>query len=128
MVFHTPMTRETDSIGVCAVSTGTLEALVGVVKGAGPWTVIPIHWPEARRVLADCRRSANALVLHSGDGKDSASDDLGDMVGGRAPNVPLIVVGDEPLRRATPSLWLPDIPTAEVLGGMLDQLLERTKP
>ncbi len=128
MVFDTPMTRETDSIGVCAVSTGTLEALVGVVKGAGPWTVIPIHWPEARRVLADARRSANALVLHSGEGNDAASDDLVDMVGGRASHVPLIVVGDEPLRRATPSLWLPEIPSSEVLGNMLDQLLDRTKP
>ena len=121
---------ETISIGVCCTGASRLEMLARVVREAGPWNVISVHWPQERALLADLGDSAQAFVLHSGaSGRDRPGDDLVALLGGRPGHVPLIVVGDEPARAATPNLWLPGMPTADLLARVIHPLLEaRPKP
>ena len=77
-------------------------------------------------MLETMRTSAHALVLHSGQGgQHRPCDELIAVLLERAEHVPLIVVGDEPVRRATPNLWLPSMPTPAMLARVIDPLLEQ---
>jgi transcriptional regulator with GAF, ATPase, and Fis domain len=98
---------------------------VEIVRNAGNWNVIPLHWPAARVLLDDARRTAQALVLHNGDGNERACDELVDLLSARAAHVPLIVIGSEPASRATPSLWLPNLPSPALLAQAIDELLAK---
>ena len=98
--------------------------MVEIVRDAGPWDIVPIQWPDAKPVLDAARYTAGALVLHSGAvAAERPSDELIEMLAERPEHTPLIVVGLEPARRATPTLWLPTIPSATLLAPLIDQLL-----
>src|SRR5947208_902514 len=115
---------ETETIAVCAATSGSLESLVEIVREAGPWDIVPIQWPDAKPVLDVARRTANALLLHSGEAAaERPCDELIEMLAARPEHKPLIVVGLEPARRATPTLWLPTMPSAPLLAPLIDQLL-----
>ncbi len=87
--------------------------------------MIPLQWPDGKRLLESIRTSAHALVLHSGErGQDRPCDELIALLSQRAEHVPLIVVGDEPVRRATPNLWLPTMPTPEMLARVIDPIMQ----
>ncbi|MGE5181609.1 MAG: sigma-54 interaction domain-containing protein [Acidobacteriota bacterium] len=116
---------ETISIAVCSTGATRLDMLAQVVRAAGPWTVIPIQWPDARVLLDELRTRAHVLVLHSGaSGRDRAGDELVALLAARAGHVPLIVVGDEPARGATPNMWLPGMPTSDLLARVIEPLLD----
>jgi transcriptional regulator with GAF, ATPase, and Fis domain len=102
---------------------------VEIVRKAGHWNVLPLHWPSARVLLDDAKRTAHALVLHSGDRPDDAAcDELIDILGARPAHVPLIVVGSEqPASRVVPSLWLPTVPSPTLLAQAIEDLLEKVQ-
>src|SRR5262249_3210548 len=72
--------------------------------------------------LAAARNSARAFVMYSGEG--GACQNLAAALGARPARKPLIVVGGDPMRTASPSLWLPELPSSELLlrltGGLID--------
>ena len=113
--------RETTSITVCALEAPELEALVGVVRDGGGWSIVPIQWPNAP-ALAATRHTAEAYLLHGG--KTGPCEELTAMLGGRPANVPLIVVGQEPAPRANPDVWLPTLPPSHLLAAIIDSLVE----
>jgi transcriptional regulator with GAF, ATPase, and Fis domain len=76
-------------------------------------------------LLDDARRSAQALVLHNGAGHEKACDELIELLGARAPHVPLIVIGSEPASRAQPNLWLPTLPSPALIAQAFDDLLAK---
>jgi transcriptional regulator with GAF, ATPase, and Fis domain len=115
---------ETEKIAVCAVTSALLESLVGIVRETGGWDIVPIEWPDGAAILEDARRNARALLLHSGEVSSGRPPvKLCTLLRGRPEHTPLIVVGQEPMPAAGPSVWLPTVPTAPLLAQVLDQLL-----
>ena len=115
--------QETTSLAVCATEAADLEALVRVVRGAGQWNILPIQWPN-REALLTAHAMAKAFLLHSGETPSGApSELLVQLLGDRPEGAPLIVVGNDPSRRAAPTCWLPALPSVEVLGALLTNLI-----
>jgi transcriptional regulator with AAA-type ATPase domain len=115
--------QETSSIAVCATEAADLDALVRVVRGAGSWSILPIQWPN-REALLTAHGMAKAFLLHSGETPSGVpSELLMQLLGDRPEGAPLIVVGNEPARRAAPTCWLPSLPSIEVLGALLTNLI-----
>jgi DNA-binding NtrC family response regulator len=115
--------QETSSVAVCATEVAELDALVRAVRSAGAWSILPIQWPNREALLA-AHGMAKAYLLHSGDTLSGApADQLVNLLGDRPEGAPLIVVGNEPARRAAPTCWLPSIPDIQVLSALLTNLL-----
>jgi transcriptional regulator with GAF, ATPase, and Fis domain len=112
--------QEVKNIAACAQASGDLEDLVQALRNSGAWGILPIEWPDEAALL-QVRATAAAYLLHSGT--DGASDDLVDRLRARPDHTPLIVVGPMPTPRASPSVWLPSVPSSAVLGPLLDQLI-----
>ena len=110
---------ETTSIGACAAGSA-LDDLAGSVREAGRWSVVPIEWPDPA-ALRVAFQSIRALVVCA-EGVTSGTE-LIDLLRGRPDAIPLIVIGNEVLRRAEPDLWLPAAPKPLRFGSMLTQLL-----
>ena len=106
------------SVAVCATHSKDLDAAVRVVREAGGWAIVPMQRPDPRAF-----NTANAFILHTGDGLGVPSDELMSILGARPERAPLIVFGSEPARRAAPTCWLPSVPTAAFLGTLISQLL-----
>ncbi len=108
---------------MCASAAAELETLVRAVRSAGGWSIVPIQWPNAEG-LAAARGMVRAYLLHSGEVLSAApSPQLENLLGARPDGAPLIVVGNDPTRRAAPTCWLPAMPSAVVLGALITQLL-----
>ena len=115
---------ETEKIAVCAITSASLESLVGIVRQAGGWDIVPIEWPDGAAVLDDARQTAKALLLHSGDATSGRpSEKLCARLRDRRQGTPLIVVGHESMPSAGPNVWLPTLPNPALLAQVLDQLL-----
>ena len=116
------MEQETFTVTVCGsgspASAPEIDALVSTVSDAGRWGVIPLHWPDP--IAWEAARLANAFVVYS-------SNICPHLVAGlqrRAPSVPVIAVGTEPVRELAPVVWLPERPTAPLLASLLGHLLD----
>jgi len=110
------------SISVCALQAGELESVVQGVREAGTWSIVPIQWPNAS-ALEQALRYANAMLLAT---QARPPDDLLEVIASRKRQMPVVVVGQEPARRANPSLWLPAMPPTSLLAVVLRQLIEGT--
>ncbi|MBA3458628.1 MAG: sigma-54-dependent Fis family transcriptional regulator [Deltaproteobacteria bacterium] len=82
--------------------------------------MVPIEWPDPA-ALRVALQSIRALVVCA-DGVTSDTE-LIDLLRGRPDGIPLIVIGNDVLRRAEPNLWLPAAPKPQLFGSMLTQLL-----
>ncbi|HET9624964.1 MAG TPA: sigma-54 dependent transcriptional regulator [Kofleriaceae bacterium] len=107
------------------------------MREAGGWVVLPVLWPDPAAFHVG--RRADAFILHTGSGAaasagsnpsihllgDPVLDELTHLLLARPNGAPLIVFGHESGARAEPTCWLPAMPSAALLGAMLNQLVTR---
>ena len=117
----TRMSGDAEQIAVCADTSDALAKLVGVVRDVGRWETYPVQWPGDAEALRDLTATAVALLFHSGGKRPP--EELCTRLGQRSSHIPLIVVGSEPMPRAAPTLWLPNIPSPKLLGQLISQLV-----
>ena len=113
--------QEISNLAVCATAESDLDVLVEAVRAAGGWGIVPILWPDPSG-LASIRHTANAYVLDCGH--EVCDEWLAVALGERPVKTPLIVVGEQPMPTAAPTLWLRCLPQGPVLGKLIDGLLE----
>jgi two-component system, NtrC family, response regulator GlrR len=107
---------------VCACNLLELELLADLARASGRFTLEPVHWPDEAR-FDQSAPSAQFYLLHAGEGLASPPPALVERLGARPDHVPLIVVGNDPARRAAPSCWFPALPGADLLGTMISGML-----
>jgi two-component system response regulator GlrR len=116
------MERETFTVTVCGTSSPAsaplIDALVSSVSDAGRWGVIPLHWPDP--IAWESAQRANAFVVYS----NNICPQLVAGLQRRAPTVPVIAIGAEPVPELQPAIWLPEPPAAPLLASLLIHLLD----
>jgi len=120
------MEHETFTITVCGTSSPAsapkIDALVSTVSDAGRWDVIPLHWPDP--IAWEAARHAKAFVVYS----NNICPQLVAGLRRRAPSVPVIAIGSEPVPELAPVMWLPEPPAAPLLASLLGHLLDEPAP
>ncbi len=110
---------ETETVLVCGMTDAGIETLARTVHDAGRWSTVPLCWTDAHD-LDGVARAAHAYVLDS----EGACPALVAYASARQAHVPLIVIGRDPMPAASPSIWLPTLPTPVLLGSLLAHLLD----
>jgi len=93
-----------------------MQALVDVVRRIMGCEPLVVSWREADALRDVQNETVGYVVL--GTGEDDAREVL-DELSRRPADLPLVVVGDDPCKRARPTCWLRTLPTPSVLGALL---------
>ncbi|MFT3700542.1 MAG: sigma-54 dependent transcriptional regulator [Kofleriaceae bacterium] len=115
------MELETLTVAVCGTQEQNLAQLAEIVAKGGPFSVVPIHWPNPH--AWDAATHANLYVVDSLD----LCDELVEKLRKRTATKPLIVIGADPLKDMSPDVWLPTQPTAPMMGALLGHLLANSE-
>ncbi len=107
-------------VAVLATAPSDLERLVSLTNAAGACEVIAIPLES----VAPIPEAASIWILHSGEA--GPNDRLATRLRERPDHVALLVIGEDPARRTSPTLWLPAVPEPGFLGAILGGL--RRKP
>src|SRR5215217_3838418 len=106
-------------IGVCGPGTSGLAEVRRILAGSGSWRVVEIHWPDVPP--PDALNNIQLYIL--GTNADGPSDDLVGFLRARSNTTPLLVIGRNPARMASPALWLPAPPASALLVAIVNQFL-----
>jgi DNA-binding NtrC family response regulator len=103
---------------IVATDDGSRAAVHAALGPVPDLQVTSVIWPDAQ-ALADARGHAALFVLYTTD----PCDELLDLLAARAPRTPLIAIGSTCPERAQPSVWLPELPPAELLASVLSHVM-----
>jgi two-component system, NtrC family, response regulator GlrR len=106
-------------IGVCGPGTSGLAEVRRILDGSGSWRVVEIPWPDVPP--PDTLNNIQLYIL--GTNADGPSEDLVGFLRARSSSTPLVVIGRNPARMATPTLWLPVAPPPALLVAIVNQFL-----
>ncbi|MDB4969330.1 MAG: Response regulator of zinc sigma-54-dependent two-component system [Myxococcales bacterium] len=103
---------------MCGSALSDVQGVEQAVRGRLGWDVVPVVGSDAA-ALALARTSARRCFVVVGD-VDRAVERL---VGERAPNIPLLILGGAARPELSPACWLPAVPTATMIATLLAQLV-----
>jgi DNA-binding NtrC family response regulator len=117
------MSTDEPTVVVLASMPSELEPLVSGIGDARAWNLVPI--------LLDRRASDTPIPSDAGlwifrSGAIEASDAVSARLRARPDKVALLVLGDDPAPRASPTVWFPSIPEPALLESVIAGLLPRT--
>src|SRR6185436_9469775 len=115
---------DTHRIAICATTKPALDALAELV-GASGWEALRVRWRDAAALEA-ATLAADAYLVQGG--VDRACQQLATSLGARPAGRPLVVLGADPMRAASPSLWLPEPPPPGILIRLVADLIEASAP
>jgi two-component system, NtrC family, response regulator GlrR len=90
-----------------------------ILDSSGSWRVVEVPWPDVPP--PDILNNIQLYIL--GTNADGPSDDLVGFLRARSSSTPLLVIGRNPARMASPTLWLPTPPASALLVAIVNQFL-----
>jgi DNA-binding NtrC family response regulator len=106
-------------IGVCGPGSSGLAEVRRILSESGSWRVVEIPWPDVPP--PDALNNIQLYIL--GTNADGPSDDLVGFLRARSSTTPLVVIGRNAARMASPNLWLPTAPPPALLVAIVNQCL-----